>query len=77
MPTSGTFQTGFFHHAQFPLHIRFLESGKALAFPYAVAPYLVTAIPYTLIGDRAVTIAIVAGFRLLRLRSHARPAGAP
>jgi ribulose bisphosphate carboxylase small subunit len=51
-----------FHHARFPLHIRFLESGKALAFPYAVVPYLVTALPYTVLGDRAVTIAIVAGF---------------
>ena len=64
-----------FHHAQFPLHIRYLESGKALAFPYAVVPYLVTAIPYTLIGDRAVTIAIVAGFAFYGYAAtRARPA---
>ena len=64
-----------FHHAQFPPHIRYLESGKALAFPYAVVPYLVTAIPYTFIGDRAVTIAIVAGFAFYGYAAtRARPA---
>jgi len=64
-----------FHHARFPLHIRFLESGKALAFPYAVVPYLVTALPYTVLGDRAVTIAIVAGFAFYGYAAtRARPA---
>ena len=64
-----------FHHASFPLHIRFLESGKALAFPYAVVPYLVTALPYTVLGDRAVTIAIVAGFAFYGYAAtRARPA---
>ena len=64
-----------FHHARFPLHIRFLESGKALAFPYAVVPYLVTALPYTVLGDRAVTIAIVAGFAFYGYAAtQARPA---
>jgi hypothetical protein len=64
-----------FHQARFPLHIRFLESGRALAFPYAVVPYLVTALPYTVLGDRAVTIAIVAGFAFYGYAAtRARPA---
>ena len=29
-----------------PLHIQYLEVGKALTFPYGVVPYVATAIPY-------------------------------
>jgi hypothetical protein len=50
-----------FHHARLPLHIPYLESGKALAFPYGVAPYIATAIPYRVFGDWAVTASMVAG----------------
>jgi hypothetical protein len=50
-----------FHHARLPLHIEYLESGKALTFPYGVVPYVVTAIPYAVLGDWAVTAAMVAG----------------
>ena len=51
-----------FHHGQLPLHVKYLESGHALTFPYAVVLYVVTALPYALLGDRAVTAAMVAGF---------------
>jgi hypothetical protein len=50
-----------FHHARLPLHIEYLESGKALTFPYGIVPYVVTAIPYAVLGDWAVTAALVAG----------------
>jgi len=53
-----------FHHARLPLHIQYLESGHALTYPYAVVPYTVTALPYALFGDRAVTVAMVLGFVL-------------
>lgn len=51
-----------FHHGRLPLHIANLESGDALTFPYGVVPWLATAVPYAVIGDRAVTAAMVAGF---------------
>ncbi|MGD0115283.1 MAG: hypothetical protein ABSC13_04690 [Dehalococcoidia bacterium] len=50
-----------FHHARLPLHIPYLESGKAVTFPYGVVPYLVTAIPYAVLGDWAVTASLIAG----------------
>ena len=50
-----------FHHARLPLHVQYLESGKALTFPYGVVPYVVTAIPYAVLGDWAVTAAMVLG----------------
>ena len=50
-----------FHHARLPLHIEYLESGKALTFPYGVVPYIITAIPYEVVGDWAVTAAMIAG----------------
>ena len=51
-----------FHHWRLPLHVSYLESGHALTFPYGIVVYLATAIPYALLGDRAVTVAMVAGF---------------
>ncbi len=51
-----------FHHWRLPLHVRYLESGHALTFPYGIAVYLATALPYLLLGDRSVTAAMVAGF---------------
>jgi hypothetical protein len=50
-----------FHHGRLPLHIEYLEGGDALTFPYGVVPYLGTAALYFFIGDRALTIAMVAG----------------
>jgi len=50
-----------FHHARLPLHIEYLESGKALTFPYGIVPYVATAIPYRLFGDWAVTAAMITG----------------
>jgi ribulose bisphosphate carboxylase small subunit len=49
-----------FHHARLPLHVTGLEAGRALTFPYAIAPWLVTAIPFAIVGDRAVTFMMVA-----------------
>jgi hypothetical protein len=64
-----------FHHGRLPLHFANLESGDALTFPYAVAPWLITALPYTLIGDRAVTFAMMLGFGMYGYTAaRARPA---
>ena len=56
-----------FHHGHLPLHIPYLESGDALTFPYAVVPWLIAAVPYPIIGDRAVTFTMLAGFALYDL----------
>jgi hypothetical protein len=50
-----------FHHARLPLHFQYLESGRALTFPYGIAPYIAAAIPYRLFGDWAVTASMVVG----------------
>jgi hypothetical protein len=50
-----------FHHARLPLHIQYLESGKALTFPYGIVPYVATAMPYAVLGDWSVTLAMVLG----------------
>lgn len=64
-----------FHHGRIPLHVSTLESGRALAFPYAIVPWLVAAIPYALVGDWAVTWTMVAGFGLYGYAAvRARPA---
>jgi hypothetical protein len=53
-----------FHHGRLPLHVTYLESGHALTFPYAIAPWIIASLPYAIIGDRAVTATMVAGFVL-------------
>jgi len=64
-----------FHHGRLPLHIAYLESGDALAFPYAVVPWLIAAIPYAVLGDRAVTLTMLLGFVLYGYAAtRARPA---
>ncbi len=64
-----------FHHARLPLHVTELESGRALTFPYAIAPWLLTIIPFAIFGDRAVTAAMVLGFALYGYTAtRARPA---
>ena len=64
-----------FHHLRLPLHVRYLESGHALTFPYGPVVYLVTALPYVLLGDRAVTAAMVTGFAFYGYAAtRARPA---
>jgi hypothetical protein len=64
-----------FHHARLPLHIEYLESGKALTFPYGVVPYIVTAVPYQVFGDWAVTAAMITGIVLYGYAAtRARPA---
>lgn len=64
-----------FDHGRLPLHVANLESGDALTFPYAIAPWLLAAAPYALIGDRAVTITMLAGFVLYGYAAtRARPA---
>lgn len=63
------------HHGRLPLHVANLESGDALTFPYAVAPWLVAALPYALLGDRAVTLTMLGGFALYGYAAtRARPA---
>lgn len=64
-----------FHHGRLPLHIPYLESGRALTFPYAMAPWLIASAPYAIIGDRAVTLTLLAGFALYGYAAtRARPA---
>jgi hypothetical protein len=64
-----------FHHGRIPMHVPYLENGHALTFPYAIAPWLITAVPYAIIGDRAVTFAMIAGFALYGYTAiRARPA---
>ncbi len=48
-----------FHHLRLPLHFQYLESGKALTFPYGIVPYIATAIPYAVLGDWSVTASLV------------------
>ncbi|MGA2285872.1 MAG: hypothetical protein ABSG55_06360 [Dehalococcoidia bacterium] len=63
------------HHFRLPLHIPYLESGKAVTFPYGVVPYLATAIPYAVLGDWAVTASLVAGVAFYGYAAiRARPA---
>ena len=45
-----------FDHAELPLRISLLDSGRAIAFPYAFAPYLISAVLFQLFGDWAVTL---------------------
>ncbi len=64
-----------FFHAELPLHVTYLESGHAITFPYAVVPWLAIVFPFAVIGDRAVTIAMVGGFALYGYAAvKARPA---
>jgi dolichol-phosphate mannosyltransferase len=44
-----------FSHASLPLHISLLDSGRAIAFPYAFAPFLAGAIVFRLLGDWTVS----------------------
>ncbi|MEO8456698.1 MAG: glycosyltransferase family 2 protein [Chloroflexota bacterium] len=45
-----------FHHATIPLRISLLDDGKAVTFPYAIAPYLAGAIAYPVLGNWAVSL---------------------
>jgi hypothetical protein len=64
-----------FHHARLPLHIQYLEGGKALTFPYGVVPYIATAIPYVVLGDWAVTASMILAVVLYGYTAtRARPA---
>ncbi len=64
-----------FHHFRLPLHMPYLESGKAVTLPYGVVPYLATAIPYAVLGDWAVTASLVLGIAFYGYAAvRARPA---
>ena len=45
-----------------PLTIDVLANGEALTFPYASIPWLTSALAWPLLGDRAVSLWLVAGF---------------
>jgi len=45
-----------FEHARLPLRMALLDSGRAVAFPYALAPYLLSAVLFRPLGDWAVTL---------------------
>ena len=44
-----------FNHASLPLHIALLDSGRAVAFPYAFAPFLAGSVLFRVLGDWAVS----------------------
>lgn len=48
-----------------PFHMPSLEAGRALTFPYALVPWLPTAVVYPLLGDWAVTASMVIGALLI------------
>ncbi|MEI6136260.1 MAG: hypothetical protein WCQ48_02430 [Chloroflexota bacterium] len=48
-----------------PLHIPNLALGRAFTFPYAVIPWLPTALVWPILGDWAVTVSLVLGVVLL------------
>jgi hypothetical protein len=50
-----------FHHARIPLRISLLDSGRAVTFPYAFAPYLAGAILFRLFDNFAVTLMMAIG----------------
>ncbi len=45
-----------FHHANIPIHVSLLDSGKAVTFPYAIGPYLAGALLYLVLGNWAVSL---------------------
>ncbi len=69
------FATQFFHHGRLPLHFAGLDGGHAMTFPYALVPYLATAVLFPILGDWAVTLAMVTGVvALVWVAGLARPA---
>lgn len=44
------------HHGLIPLRMSLLDGGRAVTFPYAFVPYLVSAIPFRFVGDWAVSL---------------------
>ena len=64
-----------FHHGRLPLHFANLEAGRALTFPYAIAPWLAASAAYVIFGDWAVTFTMILGFTLYGYAAtRARPA---
>lgn len=64
-----------FHDHTFHWHVRYLVDGRALTFPYGVAPWLATVPFYHLFGDRAVTLSFLAGVLFyFYAATRARPA---
>ena len=45
-----------------PMHVPSLANGEALTFPYSSIPWITAALAWPLLGDRAVTLWLVAGF---------------
>lgn len=45
-----------FAHHSFPLHVELLDGGRAVAFPYGLPVYLVSALLYRWLGDWSVTL---------------------
>lgn len=45
-----------FQHGRIPLRISLLDNGRAVAFPYALVPYLVGALLFRLLGDWSVSL---------------------
>ncbi len=56
-------------------HCTYVDSGKAMIFPYGIVPYLVAAALYQVLGDWAVTLFMVAGvLAMVWAAGLARPA---
>ncbi len=52
-------------HGSLPLHVRYLENGNALTYPYGFIPWTLAAILRPLLGDYAVTWVFVLGIILV------------
>lgn len=65
-------------HGALPFHVRYLENGHALTFPYGFIPWTLASLFRPVAGDYAVTWTMAAGVLLLlwvvfRTRLHGRP----
>lgn len=50
-----------FHHGRFPVHVSLLDDGKAVMFPYAIAPYVLGALMFPLLGNWSVGLLMIVG----------------
>jgi glycosyltransferase involved in cell wall biosynthesis len=48
-----------FHHGTFPMHVASLDSGEAIMFPYAIAPYVLGALIFPAFGSWSVSLLMV------------------
>src|SRR4051794_39057339 len=50
------------HDHRLPWRMPTIGHGQAFAFPYSLVPWVLTALAWSLVGERAVTLALILGF---------------